>query len=306
MKWKKLGLVFDARKDLPGWAASSALTPMPTLHRDGFIRVYAGFRDAAGISRIGYVDLAADDPARVLGVSPRPALDVGRDGCFDDNGVILGDVVAHDGRLYLFYVGFQLVAKAKFLALTGLAVSDDGGDTFRRVSEGPFLGRADGQTMIAAIHTARFEAGRWQFWYAAGNDWEIIGGKPFPRYEIRYLDTASLEPIARLGALCLEPVRPEYRIGRPRVYRTSDGYLMHFTKGTTCGDYTPGAATSVDGIHWLREGSAFDLQLSASGWDSRHLCYPVMLEAGGRRYMFYNGNDMGVDGFGCAVLEQAG
>lgn len=305
MTWRKLGLVFDAHRLLPGWAANSALTPLPTLHSDGFIRVYAGFRDRVGVSRIGYVDLAADDPARVLRVSEKPALDIGRDGCFDDNGVILGDIVRHEGRLHLFYVGFQLVAKAKFLALTGLAVSDDEGETFHRLSEGPFLGRTDGQTMFAAVHTARYEDGCWRFWCGAGDGWEMIDGKPYPRYGVRYVESPSLEPMVRAGVPCLMPSAPEYRIGRPRVYRTNTGYLMHFTRGTFAGDYTPGRAFSADGIHWRRDESPFDLSLSADGWDSRHLCYPVMLDAGGQRYMFYNGNDMGADGFGCAVLEQA-
>jgi hypothetical protein len=302
-RWRKLGLVFNSRKCLPAWADNSALTPLPLLHADGHIRVFAGFRDRAGVSRIGYVDLAADDPSRVLRISARPVLDIGRDGCFDDNGVILGDVVRHEGRLHLFYVGFQLVAKAKFIALTGLAISDDEGETFQRTSEGPFLGRTDGQTMFAAIHTARCDNGLWRFWCGAGDDWEIIAGKPLPRYGVRYIESSVLEPLVSRGVSCLQPAYPEYRIGRPRVYREEHSYLMHFTKGTVGGDYTPGCARSRDGIVWQRDNSPFELPLSPEGWDSRQLCYPVMIEVRDRRYMIYNGNDMGVDGFGCAVLE---
>ena len=44
--------------------------------------------------------------------------------------MILGDIVDAPDGLHMFYVGFQRVAKAKFLAFTGLAVSRDGGDTF--------------------------------------------------------------------------------------------------------------------------------------------------------------------------------
>jgi hypothetical protein len=301
--WRKLGLVFNARDLVPEWAQDSALTPTPLLHADGHIRVYAGFRDRAGISRIGYVDVAAEDPRRVLRVSRRPALDIGRDGCFDDNGVILGDVVRVGSQLFLFYVGFQLVAKAKFLALSGLAVSEDEGETFQRVSEAPFLGRAQGQTTIAAIHTAWHDDAGWRFWYAAGDGWEHIAGKPYPRYEIRHLQRDSLLPSVEQGELCIAPTPPEYRIGRPRVYSVASGYLMHFTKGTVGGDYTPGRALSDDGIHWQRDPSSFDICLSPKGWDSRHLCYPVMIDAGGKRYMFYSGNDMGIDGFGCAIME---
>lgn len=303
MSYRKLGMAYRAADHVQSWAVNSALTPTPWLHRDGFIRVYAGFRDAQGASRIGYVDLDAENPLRVRAVSPRPVLDLGRPGCFDDNGVILGDLVEAEGRLYLFYVGFQLVAKAKFLAFTGVAVSDDGGDSFQRLSESPVLDRGPLQSTIGAVHTARYEQGRWRLWFARGDDWEIIDGKPYPRYEICYAEGTDLLDLPRRSTPCLFPEPPEYRIGRPRVYREGEGYVMYYTKGTTTGEYFPGKAYSTDGIHWTRADADFELALSPEGWDSVHLCYPALLDAGGRRYMFYNGNNMGVDGFGVAVRE---
>jgi hypothetical protein len=59
----------------------------------------------------------------------------------------------------------------------------------------------------------------------------------------------------------------------------------------------------MDGLHWTREDQAFELALSPDGWDSRHLCYPAFLTVGAKEYLFYNGNDMGRDGFGVAVRE---
>jgi hypothetical protein len=301
--WIKLGLVFNATTQLPAWADNSALTPLPIIHSDGHIRVFAGFRDRSGVSRIGYVDFSETVPGKILRVAKRPVLDIGRNGCFDDNGVILGDVVRFEGQLLLFYVGFQLVAKAKFIALSGLAVSSDEGENFRRVSESPFIGRAGGQNMVAAVHTARFEDGRWRFWLGAGDDWEIIDGKAFPRYGIRYLEAGGLSPIAASSISLIEPVWPEYRIGRPRVYKQNDGYVMYFTRGTVSGDYMAGRAFSQDGVVWSREDAAFEVPLSATGWDSRHLCYPSVIKVGTRNFMFYNGNDMGVDGIGCAITD---
>ncbi|KFA30629.1 hypothetical protein KWS_0115915, partial [Xanthomonas vasicola pv. musacearum NCPPB 4384] len=162
----------------------AALTPTPHRLSAQVLRVYAGFRDAQGVSRIGYVDVRADAPTQIVGVSKQPVLDIGRDGCFDDNGMILGDVVAGPDGLYMFYVGFQRVAKAKFLAFTGLAVSCDGGESFQRRQETPLLDRAPGRSTIAAVHSARYEEGRWRLWYAVGDDWETIGGQPYPRYHI--------------------------------------------------------------------------------------------------------------------------
>lgn len=304
--WRKQGLVFDtARHGVGGWMRHSALTPTPWRLDDETIRVYAGFRDDEGISRIGYVDLRADDPSQIVRVSREPVLDVGRGGCFDDNGMILGDVVDAPGGLHLFYVGFQRVARAKFLAFTGLAISRDGGEHFQRVQETPILDRAPGRSTIAAVHSAMFDGTRWRLWYAVGDDWEIIGGQPYPRYHIRCVSTDNLLDVPGEDRVCLLPRGSEYRIGRPRVYRHGAGYAMYFTRGNVTGEYFPGVAFSDDGLRWQRRDEALGLALSERGWDSRTICYPALFRRAGDVLMFYNGNDMGRDGFGVAVASES-
>ena len=300
-EWTRKGLVFEtARHGVGGWMRHSALTPTPYRIDDELIRVYAGFRDADGVSRIGYVDVRADDPATIVRVSAEPVLDIGRGGCFDDNGMILGDVVDAPSGLHMFYVGFQRVARAKFLAFTGLAMSTDGGDHFRRVQETPILDRAPGRSTIGAVHSAVHEDGRWRLWYAVGDDWEIIDGQPFPRYHIRCAETDDLRSMPHEDQVCLVPRGSEYRIGRPRVYRFGGKYVMYFTRGNLTGEYFPGIAYSDDGIHWERHDQSLGLTLSASGWDSRVICYPALIRQHDKLLMFYNGNDMGVAGFGVA------
>ncbi|MGS0615315.1 hypothetical protein ACQEPX_009350 [Xanthomonas oryzae pv. oryzicola] len=299
--WNKRGLVFEVARDgVGGWMHHAALTPTPHRLSAQVLRVYAGFRDAQGVSRIGYVDVRADAPTQIVGVSRQPVLDIGRDGCFDDNGMILGDVVAGPDGLYMFYVGFQRVAKAKFLAFTGLAVSSDRGESFQRRQETPLLDRAPGRSTIAAVHSARYEGGHWRLWYAVGDDWETIGGQPYPRYHIRYAQTDDLRCIPIHDAMCLRPQGNEYRIGRPRVYRLGKRYLMYFTRGDIHGGYVPGIAFSDDGVRWERDDSQLGLALSDDGWDAQTLCYPALIQHGERVLMFYNGNAMGHAGFGLA------
>ncbi|MCI3204945.1 MULTISPECIES: hypothetical protein [Pandoraea] len=304
--WNKLGLVFDAAKYTnQQWFCNSALTPQPFRLNDETIRVFAGFRDAEGVSRIGYVDIASGDPSRILGVSKTPVLDIGRDGCFDDNGVIMGDVVKTPSGVYLFYVGFQLVRKAKFLAFSGVALSEDGGETFRRLSESPILERDRFQSTIGAIHTARYENGVWRIWFARGDGWEMINGVPYPQYHICYTETKDLLNIPRSAVTCVEAVSPEYRIGRPKVYKVADGsYVMYATKGTISGEYTPSFFRSNDGIKWERDDSSLGIAPSESGWDSETLCYPTLISDAGQTLMIYNGNKMGLNGFGAAVGNQ--
>ncbi len=305
MKWNKLGLVFSASQLNLSWAQISALTPTPFVLNDDVVRVYAGFRDSEGVSRIGYADLNAHNPQEVLGVSENPVLDVGRAGCFDDNGVILGDVIRVDDKIRMYYVGFQIVKNVKFLAFTGLAESSDNGETFQRISEAPVLDRTHGASTIRAIHTIMFDDGVWKAWYAVGDDWQEINDIDYPKYNIWYTESDDGIQFSKPGVLCIDNEGAEYRIGRPSAYKTEQGYLMFYTKGSTSGeDYFPGVAFSGDGINWTRDDSKLGLTLSESGFDSRHLCYPRLFSAQGKTYAVYNGNNMGLDGFGLAELVE--
>ncbi|MCV2222700.1 hypothetical protein PspCFBP13508_04760 [Pseudomonas sp. CFBP13508] len=302
MKWSKLGHVFSPA-GTNDWKKSSALTPTPILLNEKVIRVYAGFRDAEGISRIGYVDVDAQDPTQVLKISDAPVLDRGRDGCFDDNGVILGDVLRCGNVLRMYYVGFQIVKRAKFLAFTGLAESSDGGETFHRVSEVPVMDRADGGTTIRAIHSVLFEDNVWKVWFAVGDSWTLINGQHYPDYNIWYTESVDGQVFNQDELLCIDVEGDEYRIGRPSVYKFEDKYYMFYTKGGTSGlDYFPGVAVSDDGKVWQRQDEQFGLELSEGGFDSTHLCYPRLVSAGNKTYCFYNGNNMGAEGFGVAEL----
>ncbi|SEH97774.1 hypothetical protein [Pseudomonas asplenii] len=303
MLWKKIVKIFDASTQTPAWAKNSALTPTPFLLTPDVIRIYAGFRDEAGISRIGYVDVSSQDPTKIIAVSPDPVLSEGNAGCFDDNGVILGDVVRDGTNIRMYYVGFQKVQKAKFLAFTGLATSQDG-NNFTRISEAPILDRANDARMIRAIHTAIYDEGCWKIWYAVGNGWCDINGIQYPRYNIWYTESPDGITFPGPHQLCIDVEGDEYRIGRPSVYKIDGRYIMFYTKGGVTGkDYFPGVAYSDDGKNWSRKDSELGMSLSeGEGFDNRHLCYPRICIAGEKVYAFYNGNDMGVEGIGLMEL----
>ncbi|WP_461201874.1 hypothetical protein [Anoxybacillus sp. TBDG-1] len=304
MKWEKKGLIYSPTGD-SWWSKHSALTPTPILINKDVIRIYAGFRDDEGVSRIGYVDVEAQNPSNIIKISEEPVLDIGEPGTFDDNGVILGDVLKVGADIYMYYVGFQIVKKSKFLAFSGLAISSDDGETFRRVRSVPVLDRGHDERYIAAIHSVHYEDGVFKVWYAAGDGWEMINGTPFPKYRIKYIESSDgidFCATRKRSFVCVDVQGDEYRIGRPRVYKVGNMYKMFYTRGTTKGDYIAGYAESLDGVKWERKDSKIGIYLSESGWDSKALSYPSLLEWSDKVYMFYNGNDMGRDGFGYAEL----
>jgi hypothetical protein len=301
MKWIKKGLIYGPDRSMT-WAKHSALTPTPMLKDSKTIRVFAGFRDDQGVSRIGYVDVEAANPSVIKKISKRPVLDIGIPGTFDDNGVILGDVIKANDVIRMYYVGFQLVQKVKFLAFSGLAISRDNGDTFERVSSAPILDRSDEGLYFRAIHSVLFENGIWKAWCGAGSEWETIDGGTFPKYNVKYYESADGINFPEKGITCLDYRLNEYRIGRPRVYKKGNVYRMFFTKGTITKDYLAGYAESENGLTWSRMDEKIGIQKSKTGWDSEMLCYPSVIEVNRKAYMFYNGNNFGYDGFGYAIL----
>jgi predicted GH43/DUF377 family glycosyl hydrolase len=303
MKWQKKGLIYSPTGGSV-WARNSALQPTPYLRTaEGAIRVFVGFRDDDGISRVGFVDVSAEHPSEVLRVSQDPALDIGAPGAFDENGVVPCAVSERNGKLYLFYAGYQLGRKVKFFVFSGLAISDDGGESFRRHSQAPVCDRTDRELFFRVIHTIMFDEKKWKVWYGGGSEFDTEEDRQYPRYNIRYAESPDGIHLSSHFRVCIDMDRDEYRVGRPYVIKNSGIYRMFYSAGTKEEGYRLAYAESPDGITWTRKDAEVGIAVSNSGWDSRMQAYPAVLSCGDQTYMFYNGNDYGRDGFGYAVLE---
>jgi hypothetical protein len=304
VKWEKLGRVYTADGS-ERWAMSHASLPTPMVLDERRIRVYAAFLDAERVGRVGYVDVDARDPRRVLAVSRRPVLDVGAPGTFDDNGVNPVCLVEHGGRRYLYYVGWQLGVRVRYYLFVGLAVSDDGGESFRRCSQVPVLDRSDGELFVRTAAHVRIEDGRWKMWYVGGSDWIEVRGKSLPSYTLRYLESPDGLRWGRAGRVCLDFASPdEHGFGRPYILRRGGGYAMWYSIRTISKGYRLGYAESADGLAWRRKDDEVGLGVSPEGWDSEMVCYSSLVSAGGATYLFYNGNNYGATGFGVAVRRE--
>ncbi len=306
MIWQKEGLIFKVADYRNDWINNSALTPTPLQITDKIIRVFVSFRDDKGRGRIGYVDVDSRNPKDILKVSSIPLLDIGAPGSFDDNGLILGEILRVGKELYLYYVGFQLAENVKFLAFTGLAISNDNGEHFSKYSSIPVLDRREDAWCINAIHSIRYENNTYYAWTGSGKSWVTIDGKQYPSYNIRLFTSANGIEFRKESILCIDNNlgNQEYRIGRPRVYKYKGVFEMYFTYGTLDRRYMMGYAYSQDGIHWERRDDTLGMTLSKGGWDSLHLCYGSLITVDKKTYMFYNGNNMGYDGFGYAELVE--
>lgn len=300
MNWSKKGLIFKAGSSIP-WRNNSALQPTPILIGEK-IRVYVGFRNKDGVSLPGYFDCDANDPGRILGVSETPLLELGEPGCFDDNGLVPCAVVEDSDKLYMFYAGYNIGYHVRMTIFAGLAVSEDGGNTFRKVSKVPIMDRTENERLFRVVHTALKDSDGWKIYYGAGNGFRQGAKKTLPVYEIMLLQTDELTDLRREGKKVIGNAEGEHRVGRPYVLKNNGKYEMYFGGGSENIPYQLAYAESDDGIHWVRDDEKLGLKLSDSGWDSQMMAYPGVIRYKGRTYLFYNGNDYGKEGVGYAEL----
>jgi predicted GH43/DUF377 family glycosyl hydrolase len=303
MTWTKLGLIWgpDGRH---AWARHSALQPTAIALRRGEIRVFVGLRDEHGVSRVGYVDLDAGDPTHVLRESRTPVLDVGVPGAFDDNGVVPTAIVRRPDALYLYYAGYQLSTRVRFLVFTGLAVSHDDGETFTRCQQVPVTDRTSDERCFRVIHSIFEEGGVWRAWYGAGSSFVEHEGRMLPVYDIRYMESADGVTFPETGDVVIPLQHPdEHRVGRPYVLKHRGRYAMFFGAATKRDNYRLAYAESPDGLTWTRNDAALEWPAHPDSWEAEMTAYPCVIAAEGRHYLFYNGNDFGRRGFGCAILD---
>lgn len=291
MTWVKKGLIYRR----------PALQPTPLVMPDGTIRIFVGFRDKRGVSRVGYIDVSSTDPAKILSVSKKPVLDVGAPGAFDDNGVVPCAIVSKGKKLYLYYAGYQLGHHVRFMAYSGLAISDNGGNSFTRYANVPILERSDDEYLFRAIHSILYEKGKWRVWYGAGNHFIQGKEKTLPVYDIRYMESRDGIHFPNKGKTVITVTKDEYRVGRPYVRKTATGYEMYFGYSTKKIPYRLTYATSRDGIHWKRDNSALGLTYAKGDFDSTMSAYPAVVTTQGHTYLFYNGNEYGKMGIGYAI-----
>lgn len=298
MAWVKRGLIIEPRGQA-AWVGTHAALPV-VLESGGADRIYFSSRDRHNRAHIGYATMSLAPGSAPPVFSDAAVLSPGALGAFDDAGVTSACLVAHDGRLFLYYTGWALGVSVPFYLHAGLAVSDDGGLSFRRVSRGPVLDRNDLDPFLSASPWVLVDNGTWRMWYVSGTEWEGGAASPRHRYHIKYAESHDGVQWQRRGVVCLDYAAPEeFAFGRPCVVKDADGYRMWYSfRGTA---YRLGYAESPDGLVWTRRDDAHVLRASTDGWDSEMVAYPVVTGPASGRVMLYNGNGYGRTGIGLAT-----
>jgi hypothetical protein len=311
MKWIKKGLIFKP-EDNYEWMVSHASIPVADPINDEVLRIYFGTRDREGRSFPTYLEVLADDPREIRYVHDQPILSLGKLGTFDDNGIMPSWIVNHGSKKYLYYIGWNPQVTVAYRLSIGLAISDDGGKSFSKYSEGPICDRDVDEPYFNTAPCVVVDETRWKMWYVSCTGWEMINKRPEPRYHIKYAFSDDGIHWQRTNQVCIDYDSFTAAIGRPCVFVTNGMYRMLYSyrsienyRTDPGQSYRLGYAESSDGIHWLRRDNEVGIDKSVTGWDSEMLEYSHVFMSKRGTYLFYNGNGFGQSGFGYAVLREA-
>ena len=284
MRWRKKGLIFK-----PGghddWMASHASIPVVDPINDEVLRIYFGTRDRQGRSQLTYIEVSADDPQDTLYVHDRPLLPLGELGTFDDNGIMPSWIVNYDGRKYLYYIGWNPQVTVSYRLSIGLAISEDGGDSYNKYSEGPLCDRDLNEPYFNTAPCVLFNGGTWKMWYVSCTEWTIVKGWPEPHYHVKYAESSDGIRWRKLGCTCVGYDDFSEAIGRPCVFVEGRRYRMLYSYRSTRDyrtdrkqSYRLGYAESEDGYSWARRDTDVGIDRSESGWDSEMIEYCYFYE----------------------------
>jgi hypothetical protein len=128
----------------------------------------------------------------------------------------------------IYYIGWNLGRSVPFRNAIGLAVSDDGGATFRRYTAGPIMDLASRpcrSSMCVAPHGDHYV-----MWYLSCFEWRAVAAGLQHRYNIKYAHSQDGVLWHRDGLTAIDFRYPnEYAISVPRVLHHRHNLVMWYS-----------------------------------------------------------------------------
>lgn len=306
--WEKKGKLFNVNGTF-GWNKSHAQVPVVDVLPDR-LRIYYATRDSAGKSNISYIETSKDNPAEVLFENDKPLLELGNLGTFDDSGVMPSCILDVGQKKYLYYIGWTTRQTVPYQNAIGLAISEDGGQTFYRFSQGPLIAVNHIEPYFSGTSFVLFDQGIYKMWYLSCIRWEILENKPEPIYDIKYAESPDAINWQQTAKVAIALDADEGGLVSASVVKTNGVYKMWYGRrkktdyrNNPQNSYRIGYAESIDGINWERKDAMSGIDVSSEGWDSEMISYPYIANVNSERLLFYNGNGFGKTGFGYAVWK---
>jgi hypothetical protein len=295
--WKSHGAFYQPNESI-NWMGGGAGAFFAMPQSSDTVRLFLTGRDKTVRTRIGIVTLKWTDRPQVVDVTREPVIDVGELGAFDMDGVSYPWIVEHDGALFMYYVGWnRLGGEIAFRNQIGLAVSEDGGESFKRVTRAPLLPLNDAEPIGSGSHCVERTPGGWRMYYTSFLRWERTPQGPKHYYHIREAYSKDGIHWERPGKVVVDLIPPdEYALGAPDLDVLDGRRVIYFTaRGQR---YHLFASVEGKDGDWIRLPGHLEIERGA--FDSDMQCYPRSLKFQGKTYLLFSGNGYGRAGIGYA------
>ena len=307
--WIKKGKIYNVNGQFD-WNKTHAQVPVVDVLEDR-IRVYYSTRDISGRSNVSYLEVEKTNPEKIIYAHTAPLFELGNLGSFDDSGIMPSSIITVGNKKYLYYIGWTTRGTVPFQNAVGLAISEDGGKVFKKLSEGPIISVNFIEPYFSGTSFVTFENNTFKMWYLSCIKWENFDGKPEPIYNIKYAESLDGITWNQTGKVAIELNDDEGGLVSAAVIKEDAKYKMWFGKrkksdyrNNNTNGYKIGYAESLDGKDWIRKDDEAGIDISKDGWDSEMISYPYVFKKDNNLIMLYNGNGFGKTGFGYAVWEE--
>lgn len=312
LKWKKNGLLFNPKDHkTPKWMNEFAQAPH-VLKFDKFFRVYFSCRPKADqngqyVSYSAFVDFDYD--FKIINISNKPILKLGKLGTFDEFGTYPVSVIKKNDEFYAYYAGWTRCESVPFNTAIGFAKSKNP-DSFEKIGDGPLITYSQDEPFVISGPKIRFFNNKYYLFYISGSQWILDNQKPEPVYKIRLaISDDGINFKKHNKSLILDKLNEYEAQASPDVFYKNNKYHMFFCfrggqeyRGKKNG-YRIGYAWSIDLINWNRNDNYVGIDVADSGFDNEMISYPHVFEINEKIHMLYLGNSVGKEGFGWATLE---
>ena len=302
MKWKKIGFIAKPKLFNLKWWSSYGMDPCTLKLHGDLYRVFFCGRNKENISMIGYFDYDLKKH-EIKKISKKPVLTPGELGTFDDNGVTASCLIKVKNVVYLYYIGWKPKSTTRYSLMTGLAISKNNGESFKRYSRSPILKLTDKEpfSILTAPYVMKIREKKWFMWYVSCNEWV---NKDYPKYDIKLATSSDGINWLQKGIKSIKLKKNERAVARPSVLYEDGIFKMWFCFEKKVGRYKIGYAESSDGVTWRRKDINANISPGRKNeGDNKMIAYPHVIKHKGLKYMFYNGNDYGKEGV-CLALEK--
>ncbi|MBE0492606.1 MAG: hypothetical protein IBX44_10225 [Sulfurospirillum sp.] len=300
MTWKKLGQIYHC-KSIDKYLLSHASNPLAVHLRDDIFRVFFSGRDRENKSSVGYVDIDIMKQ-KLLATCDKVLVTYGAEDSFYSHGISIGNMYQIKSTNYIQFMAWQIRDGGHWRGdIARLKVSSDYSEMELDLHE-VYMGCDDEDPISLSYSWIMQDAGIYKMWYGSTINWSSENGEMI--HVIKYATSKDGENWQKHGLAIPYDLGVAQAFSRPTVVKDKEGYHMWFSYRSGDGTkYRIGYAHSYDGISWDRKKDS-GIDIGKDGWDSEMICYPFVFEHKGEKYMLYNGNNYGKDGFGLAVLEE--